>query len=232
MEFIFKCANTNLSGLLVRNDFRNFLQSVALSASSDSSELRQIVYLNYLNCVNWKLYFSVTGLINLNNNFLPLQWNIFYQRDLVNRCFKIAFLHLLALSKFLLFFNPRYLKYLIPDERLVYILFICSINIYLYVKNCFNPFLANVSILYPLKTPENQRFFGVFRGYKIRTLAWNEFKETKWSLTLSWRRPLSYRNQSIDLQSKWMDWFLYDNGLRHERVKEKRLPVLFYKALV
>ena len=38
------------------------------------------------------------------------------------------------------------------------------------------------------------------------------------SLTLSWRRPLSYRNQSIDLQSKSMAWFLYDNGLRHERV--------------
>ena len=31
------------------------------------------------------------------------------------------------------------------------------------------------------------------------------------ALTLSWRRPLSYRNQS-------MDWFLYDNGFRHERV--------------
>ena len=29
---------------------------------------------------------------------------------------------------------------------------------------------------------------------------------------------ISYRNQSIDLQSKSMDWFLYDNGLRHERV--------------
>ena len=39
-------------------------------------------------------------------------------------------------------------------------------------------------------------------------------------LTLSWRRPLLYRNQSIDLQRKWMDWFLYNNGLRHERVKE------------
>ena len=38
-------------------------------------------------------------------------------------------------------------------------------------------------------------------------------------LTLSWRRPLSYRNQSIDLLCKLMDWFLYDNGLRHERVK-------------
>ena len=37
-------------------------------------------------------------------------------------------------------------------------------------------------------------------------------------LTLSWRRSLSYRNQSIDLQSKSVDWFLYDNGLRHERV--------------
>ena len=30
-------------------------------------------------------------------------------------------------------------------------------------------------------------------------------------LTFSWRRPsLSYRNQSIDLQSKSMDWFLYE----------------------
>ena len=41
------------------------------------------------------------------------------------------------------------------------------------------------------------------------------------SLTLSWRRPLSYRNQSIDLQSKSMNWFLFDNGLPHERVNVK-----------
>ena len=38
-------------------------------------------------------------------------------------------------------------------------------------------------------------------------------------LTLSWRRPFSYRNQSIDLLCKSMDWFLYDNSLRHERLK-------------
>ena len=38
------------------------------------------------------------------------------------------------------------------------------------------------------------------------------------NLTFSWQRLLSYRNQSIDLLSKSMDWFLYDNGLRHERV--------------
>ena len=33
-------------------------------------------------------------------------------------------------------------------------------------------------------------------------------KDLRRPLTLLWRRPLSYRN-----------WFLYDNGLRHERVK-------------
>ena len=45
------------------------------------------------------------------------------------------------------------------------------------------------------------------------------YTSTFLTLTLSWRRPLSYRNQSIDLQGKLMDWFLYDNGLHHERVK-------------
>ena len=38
-------------------------------------------------------------------------------------------------------------------------------------------------------------------------------------LTLSWRRPLSYRNQSVDLLWKSTDLFLYENGLRYERVK-------------
>ena len=40
----------------------------------------------------------------------------------------------------------------------------------------------------------------------------------KRALTLSWRRPLPYRSQSIDLLCKSMDWFLYDNGLRHEEL--------------
>ena len=31
------------------------------------------------------------------------------------------------------------------------------------------------------------------------------------NLILSWRRSLSYKNQSIDLKSKLMDWFLYDS---------------------
>ena len=33
-------------------------------------------------------------------------------------------------------------------------------------------------------------------------------------LTVSLRRSLSYRNRFIDLQSKSMDWFLYDRDLR------------------
>ena len=37
--------------------------------------------------------------------------------------------------------------------------------------------------------------------------------------TLSWWRYLSYRNQSIDLLCKTMDWFLYVSYLRHERVE-------------
>ena len=40
---------------------------------------------------------------------------------------------------------------------------------------------------------------------------------------LSRRRPLSCRNQSIDLLCKSMDCFLYDNGLRHERVKRSHI---------
>ena len=44
--------------------------------------------------------------------------------------------------------------------------------------------------------------------------------------------PLSYRNQSIDLQSKSVDWSLYDNGLRLERVKTKiKGNFIFYVAL-
>ena len=50
---------------------------------------------------------------------------------------------------------------------------------------------------------------------------------SKCSLTLSWRRPLLYRNQSIDLLYKSIDWFLYGNGLHHERVKSSVRKKLF-----
>ena len=46
---------------------------------------------------------------------------------------------------------------------------------------------------------------------------WKNFFGLHFTLTLSWRRSLSHRNQFIDTS---MDWFLYDEDLRHERVKK------------
>ena len=40
----------------------------------------------------------------------------------------------------------------------------------------------------------------------------------KCASTVSWRRALSYRNQSIDLLPKLMNWLLYNKTLRHERL--------------
>ena len=44
--------------------------------------------------------------------------------------------------------------------------------------SAFDPFMVNVPILHPLKTPGNLWFYGVFRGYKIRKFAINELIET------------------------------------------------------
>ena len=49
------------------------------------------------------------------------------------------------------------------------------------------------------------------------------------TLTLSWPMYLSYRNQSTDLLSKSMDWFLYDRDLCHEKVKVFRLSCYDYR---
>ena len=68
-----------------------------------------------------------------------------------------------------------------------------------------NPFLANVPILYPLKTPENMWFSGVFRRYKIGTFARNGLKKsimahlnmwcvarfgTIWTIWKTWKKPI------------------------------------------
>ena len=62
---------------------------------------------------------------------------------------------------------------------------------------------------------KNKIIFLNFKEY----LGLNIFLHFFTILTLSWRRMLSYRNQFIDLQTKSMDWFLYDKGFRNERVK-------------
>ena len=70
----------------------------------------------------------------------------------------------------------------------------------------FHPFQANDHFQSPRKT-----VFYILKWHRKGTLLWND-------LTLSWWRSLSNRNQSIDLQSKSMNWFLYDRDLRHEKV--------------
>ena len=54
-------------------------------------------------------------------------------------------------------------------------------------------------------------------------------------VTLSWRWSLSYRNQSIALLCKFVlqinDWFLYDNGPCHERLKTDRMLLIIPKWL-
>ena len=52
------------------------------------------------------------------------------------------------------------------------------------------------------------------------------------SLCLLWRRSLSYTKQSIDSQSKSMDWFLYDRDFRHERVNGWQQWTFFANELI
>ena len=66
------------------------------------------------------------------------------------------------------------------------------------------------------KSPKNNQILSILFIY-------HSYQSFISYITLSWRRPLSYRNQSIDLRSKSMDWFLYDNGRLHERVKQSNL---------
>ena len=57
-------------------------------------------------------------------------------------------------------------------------------------------------------------------GTNFELVLKERMEQQDWTLlTLSRRRPLSYRSQSIDLLWKSMDWFLYDNGFCLERVK-------------
>ena len=54
--------------------------------------------------------------------------------------------------------------------------FVCIVLVIAFYINrlyTINPFLANIPILYPLKTTENSTFSVVFRGYKMGTLARN-----------------------------------------------------------
>ena len=85
---------------------------------------------------------------------------------------------------------------------------------------------TNISHISRAHITKNKRCFNVKSStyyLHIKAKILTDFRIcTSVPLNLLWRRPLPYRNQSIDLQSKSIDWFLYDNGLRHERMTIKR----------
>ena len=64
----------------------------------------------------------------------------------------------------------------------------------------------------------------------VRTDSWCMWMKSV--LNLSWRRSLLYKNQSIDLLNKSMDWFLYDKNLRHERVNALLLACIHWDILL
>ena len=62
------------------------------------------------------------------------------------------------------------------------------------LKKVFNAFLINIPILYPLKTPKNQRSSAIFRGYILGTLATNGLTR------LSFKSCFPYRRGSLETQ--------------------------------
>ena len=70
----------------------------------------------------------------------------------------------------------------------------------------------------------------VSRGFEKRLISEKFCFKTQTAsyLTLSWWRSLSYRIQSIDSQSKSMDWFLYDRDLHHERVRQHLFAISLF----
>ena len=83
------------------------------------------------------------------------------------------------------------------------------------IKNIFLSSFATILMT------SHQSITKKFNTYELWSLPSNMKFHTTYidRLTLSWRRPLPCRIQSIDLLCKSMDWILHDNGLRHERVK-------------
>ena len=93
----------------------------------------------------------------------------------------VSYIHFLAKICFIIKWTQGFFLFSYDEVSSVLIIFKTSSSSFL------NPFLTNVPILYPLERPENQRFSGVFRGYKIRTLTRNGLVIALSYVILKWR---------------------------------------------
>ena len=155
--------------------------------------------------------------------FLTVLWNVYARNTLKN----ISMKKKKYLKEQLLFF---WYYYTVFNQSIYVESFILSLLSISFQNVAFNvnPFYASVLFLHSQWTPWRTQF-PAFSGDIEREKAISSLNfciravknraGTCLTLTLSWRRPLSYRNQSTDLLCESMDWFLYDNGPRHERVK-------------
>ena len=131
------------------------------------------------------------------NNATGLSTSNVIKKGLQNRCFHVN------IAKFLktpIFKNPC--KWLLLANLITYFGFV--------IVSVFVFFLAELSFFMMTAKSFCIYLYFITACLQISLLL----------LTLSWRTPLSYRNQSIDLLLKSMDWFLYGNSLHHERVKQ------------
>ena len=83
-----------------------------------------------------------------------------------------------------------------------------------FFSSTVNNFRLRLSFLYGWRWT-----YFVFCGMEREMSSLRLQEKVQWLLTLSWRRSLSYWNQSADLHCKWMDWFLFDKDPLHERFK-------------
>ena len=132
---------------------------------------------NYFFCCSSHISFNPTS-------HLKLFWSSYFQWCSLISCITIS--------------TNRFTKKIdcFQDHRNISFLFLRHIN----------PFLANVPALYPLKTPENIWFSGVFRGYKMGKLTSNGLKA-------SGKMLISDQIVSIFLWSKgrWSNFFVEIN---------------------
>ena len=90
-------------------------------------------------------------------------------------------------------------------------------------RSWISHFALPSSLIREWVTLSNLDNYGVCNAIYITQIYFDCFEEI--TLTLWWRRLLSYRSQSIDLLYKSRHWFLYDRNLHHEIVKQWKYGV-------
>ena len=110
----------------------------------------------------------------------------------------------------------RVFVYLVANDKFIYNEVIRQCQLGLKIKEFYFLCLS--------KCQNNNILIIMLNFVQNKTVVWT--LESVWSsiwlsLTCSWRRSLSYRNQSINLLCKLMDWFLYDREHWSLKVNQK-----------